>query len=157
MGITGRGPDLGMLTGQLMRAIQEELFHTLAEQGHPDVSPRHGTVLAFLDPGGTRATDLSAWSGQHKQIVGTITDELARLGYVTRQPDPADRRAKLIVPTDRALDEVAKARAILAAIEDRYEQALGADRYTAFKDTLQQITRHQRAWNEAATAARPAT
>ena len=28
---------------------------------------------------------------------------------------------------------------------------------TAFKDTLQQITRHQRAWNETATAARPAT
>ncbi|MFC7645683.1 MarR family transcriptional regulator [Streptosporangium lutulentum] len=94
MGITGKGPDLGMLTGQLMRAIQEELFHTLAEQGHPDVSPRHGTVLAFLDPGGTRATDLSARSGQHKQIVGTITDELARLGYVTRaRPRRPSRQA----------------------------------------------------------------
>jgi DNA-binding MarR family transcriptional regulator len=151
MGVIDEGPDLGMLTGQLMRAIQEELFRTLAEQGHPEVSPRHGAVLAFLDPGGVRATDLSARSGQHKQIVGTITDELTRLGYVTRRPDPADRRAKLIVPTDRALDEIAKARAIIAAVEQRYAEALGADRYAAFKATLQQLTRHQRARNKTAT------
>ncbi|MEU6429736.1 MarR family transcriptional regulator [Microbispora sp. NPDC046973] len=144
-----RVPDIGMLAGQLMRALQEELFETLAEQGHPDVRPRHGTVLAFLDPEGVRATDLAARSGQHKQIIGTILDELVRLGYVTREPDPADRRAKLIVPTERGIDEITKARAILAAIEERHEQALGAERYAGFKEMLQQVTRDQRAWRQA--------
>ncbi|MFF4129684.1 MarR family winged helix-turn-helix transcriptional regulator [Microbispora rosea] len=143
-----RVPDLGMLAGQLMRALQEELFETLAEQGHPDVSPRHGTVLAFLDPKGVRATDLAARSGQHKQIVGTILDELVRLGYVTREPDPADRRAKLIVPTERGIDEITKARAILAAIEERHERTLGAGRYAGFREMLQQVTRDQRAWRQ---------
>ncbi|MFI7042474.1 MarR family winged helix-turn-helix transcriptional regulator [Microbispora rosea] len=144
-----RVPDLGMLAGQLMRALQEELFETLAEQGHPDVSPRYGTVLAFLDPKGVRATDLAARSGQHKQIVGTILDELVRLGYVTREPDPADRRAKLIVPTERGIDEITKARAILAAIEERHERTLGAGRYAGFREMLQQVTRDQRAWRQA--------
>ncbi|WP_196453049.1 MarR family winged helix-turn-helix transcriptional regulator [Planomonospora sp. ID82291] len=139
-------PDLGMLTGRLMRAIQEELFSTLAEQGHPDVRPRHGSVLAHLDPRGTRATDLAERSGQHKQIVGTIVDELVALGYVRREPDPADRRAKLVVFTDRGRDEVAKARAILAAIEQRHERALGADAYTTFKEMFQQVTDRQSAW-----------
>jgi DNA-binding MarR family transcriptional regulator len=141
-------PDLGMLTAQLMRAVQDELFQSLAEQGHPDVRPRHGTVLAFLDKDGARATELAARSGQHKQIVGTIVDELTALGYVRREPDPRDRRAKLVVPTERGLDEVAKARAILAGIEHRHRDALGPDAYAAFKDTFQRITAAQRAWRE---------
>lgn len=140
-------PDLGMLAGQLMRALQEELFHRLAQEGHPDVRPRHGTVLAFLEPAGVRATELSARSGQHKQIVGTIVDELVHLGYVRREPDPADRRAKRVVPTERGLDEIAKARAILAGIEDRHRRALGNERYTVFKDAFHEIARSQRAWD----------
>jgi DNA-binding MarR family transcriptional regulator len=142
-------PDLGMLTGQFMRAVQEELFATLAEQGHPHVRPRHGTVLAFLDRDGTRATDLSQRSGQHKQIIGTIVDELVTLGYVSRQPDPRDRRAKLVVPTTQGLDEIAKARAILAAIERRHERALGPETYATFKSALQRITTFQRQWQRA--------
>lgn len=139
-------PDLGTLTGQLMRAVQDELFATLAEQGHPEVRPRHGSVLAFLDRDGTRATELSQRSGQHKQIIGTIVDELVQLGYVSREPDPRDRRAKLVAPTTHGLDEIAKARAILAAIERRHQQALGAEAYVDFKAALQRVTSLQRRW-----------
>lgn len=138
------GPDLGVLAGRLARALQEELFRRLAEQGHPGVRPRHGTVLAFLEPEGVRATELSARSGQHKQIVGTIVDELVELGYVRREPDPGDRRAKRVVPTARGLDEIAKARAILASIEDRHRRALGDERFTVFRDALAEIARSQR-------------
>lgn len=147
MDAEGRGPDLGMLAARLLRALQDELFRRLAEQGHPDVRPRHGTVLAFLDSAGLRATELAARSGQHKQIVGTIVDELVALGYVRREPDPADRRAKRVVPTEHGLDEIAKARAILAAIERRHRESLGEERFAVFKDAFQEIARSQRAWN----------
>ena len=143
-----RAPDLGMLAGRLMRVLQDELFQRLAEQGHPDVRPRHGTVLAFLDAEGMRATELSARSGQHKQIVGTIVDELTALGYVRREPDPADRRAKRIVPTEHGLDEIAKARAILADIEDRHRRALGDAAFTPYKHAFQRIVRDQSDWRE---------
>ncbi|MFC9970508.1 MarR family winged helix-turn-helix transcriptional regulator [Spirillospora sp. NPDC127200] len=142
-------PDLGMLTGRLMRAIQDELFATLAERGHPEVRPRHGIVLAYLNPRGVRATDLAERSGQHKQLIGTIVDELDRLGYVRREPDPGDRRAKLVVPTERGQDEIATARAILAAIELRHERALGAETYAVFKDALARISEDQRRWRTA--------
>ncbi|MFD0784557.1 MarR family winged helix-turn-helix transcriptional regulator [Micromonospora azadirachtae] len=144
-----RVADLGMLTGQLMRAIQEELFEKLAEQGHPTVRPRHGSVLAFLGPEGARATDISARSGQHKQVVGTIVDELVGLGYVTREPDPDDRRAKRVVPTELGLDEITKARATLTAIEHRHAKDLGVRSFAAFKATLQEITRNQLNWRRA--------
>jgi DNA-binding MarR family transcriptional regulator len=95
-----------------------------------------------------RATDLSARSGQHKQIIGTIVDELVSLGYVRREPDPADRRAKRIVPTGHGLDEIAKARAILAAIEERLEHALGEQRFASFREVFQEATHLQRGWRQ---------
>uniref|UniRef100_UPI003F4932F3 MarR family winged helix-turn-helix transcriptional regulator n=1 Tax=Microtetraspora malaysiensis TaxID=161358 RepID=UPI003F4932F3 len=143
-----REPDLGILIGRLGRALQEELFARLAEQGHERVRPRHGTVLAVLPQEGARATELALLSGQHKQIVGVIVDELERLGYVARVPDPGDRRAKLVVPTPAGLDEILKARAILADIEERHRQELGQDAYRAFKTALHQVTGAQCAWDE---------
>ncbi|GII03324.1 MarR family winged helix-turn-helix transcriptional regulator [Planobispora takensis] len=148
-------PDLGMLVGQLMFSVQQELFETLARQGHPHVRPRHGTVLAYLAPEGVRATELSRRSGQHKQIIGNIVDELVELGYVRREPDPRDRRAKLIVPTEHGIDEIAKAHAILAAIERRHRRALGEDAYAAFKNAFQEVTRLQRAWRRSTGEASP--
>jgi DNA-binding MarR family transcriptional regulator len=51
--------------------------------------------------------DVARESGQHKQVVGTLVDELERLGYVRREPDPNDRPAKLIVPTELGLRQMA--------------------------------------------------
>ncbi|MFI7454571.1 MarR family winged helix-turn-helix transcriptional regulator [Nonomuraea sp. NPDC049714] len=126
-------PDLGVLSGRTLFGLQKELFATLAEQGHPELRPRHGAVLAYLDEQGSRATDLAAQSGQHKQVIGTLVDELVALGYVERQPDPADRRAKLVVPTAKGLDEMARSDAIVAAIEERHARAVGEEAYAEFK------------------------
>ena len=72
-----------------------------------------------------RATELSRLSGQHKQVIGTVVDELEVLGYVVRHPDPADRRAKLICPTERGLDEMRVSDEIMAAIQARHARRLG--------------------------------
>ncbi|MFD8492713.1 MarR family winged helix-turn-helix transcriptional regulator [Amycolatopsis sp. NPDC059657] len=137
-------PDLGVLSGRLLFAVQRELFATLAERGFDDLKPRHGAVLAYLDPEGVRATDLSRLSGQHKQIVGTLIDELEALGYVERTPDPSDRRAKLICPTERGLAQMRTADAIMSVIQARHAQRLGDEEYTRFKRMLADITEHQR-------------
>jgi DNA-binding MarR family transcriptional regulator len=137
-------PDLGVLSGRLLFAVQRELFTTLAKQGFGDLKHRHGAVLAYLDPGGVRATELSRLSGQHKQIIGTLIDELDSLGYVERRPDPSDRRAKLICPTERGLAQMRAADAIMAAIQDRHAERLGRENYDQFKRMLTDVTEHQR-------------
>ncbi|MGW5262579.1 hypothetical protein ACWEQG_16515 [Microbispora sp. NPDC004025] len=47
------------------------------------------------------------------------------------------------------MDEVTRARTILAAIEERDERALGTERYAGFLEMLWQVTRDQRAWRQA--------
>ncbi|MEV6932510.1 MarR family winged helix-turn-helix transcriptional regulator [Dactylosporangium sp. NPDC051485] len=137
-------PDLGVLSAQVLFALQKELFRRLAEQGHPGLRPRHGAVLAYLDPEGTRATDLAFQSGQHKQVIGTLVDELEGLGYVERRPDPQDRRAKLIVPTELGLDQMRRSDEILGDIERGHAEAVGEEAYAAFKDVLRRVASRQR-------------
>jgi DNA-binding MarR family transcriptional regulator len=133
-------PDLAALSARLLFALQRELFDTLAERGFADLTPRHGAVLAYLDPAGVRASELAQLSGLHKQVIGTIVDELEALGYVERQPDPADRRAKLVVPTDRGLAEQRAADRIIAVIERRHAKALTEERYRELKESLRLMT-----------------
>ncbi|KHD79159.1 MarR family winged helix-turn-helix transcriptional regulator [Actinoplanes utahensis] len=137
-------PDLGVLASRLLFGVQSELFATLAQQGHAGLRPQHGAVLAHLDAEGSRATDLARHSGQHKQVVGKLVDELEQLGYVERRPDPTDRRAKLIVPTARGLDQMERSDAIVAGIEERAASAVGAEAYATFKDLLRRVSAHQR-------------
>jgi DNA-binding MarR family transcriptional regulator len=129
-------PDLGVLANRLLSSLQDELFAGLAEGGYDDLHPRHEAVLAYLDEDGVRATDLARLSGRHKQIVGRMIDELESLGYVERRPDPEDRRAKLIFPTERGLEQLRLGDQIVADIEARHADALGRRTYAQFRDIL---------------------
>jgi DNA-binding MarR family transcriptional regulator len=129
-------PDLAILSARFLWAYQRELFEKLAEQGHPEVRPRHGPVLAFLDRDGTRAVDLARISGRPKQLITSLVDELVELGYVERQPDPADGRAKLVVPTEHGLDEMKRSDAIIRAIEKRVAREIGDDALAGAKEAL---------------------
>nr|CEL21387.1 Transcriptional regulator, MarR family [Kibdelosporangium sp. MJ126-NF4]CTQ96046.1 Transcriptional regulator, MarR family [Kibdelosporangium sp. MJ126-NF4] len=137
-------PDLGVLSGRLLFAVQNELFTALAAKGFDDLQPRHGAVLAYLDAEGVRATDLARLSGQHKQVIGTLVDELERLGYVARHPDPADRRAKLVCPTGRGIDQMKAAEKIMSALQERHARRLGREAFAQFKAAFMDVVEHQR-------------
>jgi DNA-binding MarR family transcriptional regulator len=132
-------PGLGMLAAQLLFAVQDELYRRLEAAGYRDLRPRHGIVIAYLDDHGSRATELAALSGRHKQLVGRTVDELEALGYVTRSPDPSDRRAKLVVPTERGRAVMRLSDQIMADIGRRGAQAVGVDAYAQFRTTLQRL------------------
>jgi DNA-binding MarR family transcriptional regulator len=132
-------PGLGMLAAQLLFAVQDELYRRLAAAGYRDLRPRHGIVIAYLDHQGSRATELAALSGRHKQLIGRTVDELEALGYVTRIPDPTDRRAKLVVPTPRGRAVMGLSDQIMAGLGARAAEAVGADAYAQFRRTLQRL------------------
>jgi DNA-binding MarR family transcriptional regulator len=134
-----RDPDLGVLAAQLLFGLQEELFARMRELGFDDVSPRHGAVLAYLDEAGTRPGELARLSGRRKQTIGATLDELERLGYLRRDADPTDRRARLIVPTERGLAFMTASDQVVAEIERRHVRELGLDAYVRVKDGLRAI------------------
>ncbi|HEX4815733.1 MAG TPA: MarR family winged helix-turn-helix transcriptional regulator [Nonomuraea sp.] len=144
----GRGDaGLGMLVARLMFAVQDELYQRLAAAGYDDLRPNHGVVMAYLDHSGTRATDLATRSGRQKQLIGRVVDELEVLGYVERCPDPADRRAKLVVPTERGRAAMNLSDKIMKDLEGRESRAIGPATYEEFRQVLgrliESIHRHR--------------
>jgi DNA-binding MarR family transcriptional regulator len=144
-------PDLGVLASRLLFSLQDELFERLADAGYGDLHPRHGAVLAYLDEDGIRATELAKLSGRHKQIIGRLIDELEDLGYVERRPDPADRRAKLVFPTARGLDQVRLGDEVVADIEARHAGEVGAKTYAQFRDVLRGVVARRTHFKEVTT------
>jgi len=132
------------MASRLADSTREELFDELRDRGHTELRLRHGSILAFLDPSGVRATELARLAGIHKQVAGRLIDELEAAGSLVRRPDPADRRAKLVVPTKKGLAQIRDADEIVAAIEARHAAAVGTRNYAAFREAMGDVIRNSR-------------
>src|SRR5918997_1094161 len=102
---------LPALLTEVKNAAIRKLLARMAEAGYPDIREGYGCVFGFIDmEHGSRLTELAERSGLTKQAIGEAVTELERLGYLTRVPDPEDRRAKIITLTERGLDACLKGR-----------------------------------------------
>jgi DNA-binding MarR family transcriptional regulator len=111
----------------------------LEESGIDDVRPTHGCVFRFLHGDGMRLTELATLAGLTKQSVGEIVDDLARLGYLERYPDPTDKRAKLLRLTDKGLKAQGIGFALFQQLEADWAEAFGAERIDALRSLLEEI------------------
>jgi DNA-binding MarR family transcriptional regulator len=120
------------------RALERRIQAGVNAAGHP-VRPAHGAVFVNIDSEGTRLTDLAERAMMTPQAMGELVDDLARGGYVERIPDPSDRRAKLIVLTDRGFDAVETAFATIRGIEAALEAALGRTALLRLRAALRKV------------------
>lgn len=130
---------LGALLRIPFQAINSRIVAALSNAGHPDLRPSHFSVFQHLDAQGARVTTLAERAQMTKQAMGELVTDLERRGYVARIPDPSDRRAKLIVRTDRGWDVETIARATVRAVEAEWEAEVGSSRMRQFRQTLEQI------------------
>ena len=146
-------PLPALLTSVKLAAI-ERLRGQIAEAGHPEIREGHGCVFGFIDiEHGSRLTELAANAGFTKQAVGEAVSELERLGYVAREPDPRDRRAKIIKLTDRGMDAVIKGRRIFAEIEREWAEQIGPELMASFREAATRIAALEGAPTESAAGA----
>jgi DNA-binding MarR family transcriptional regulator len=135
--------DIGDLLGEVRDALVEDVQRRLAAAGYTDVRASHDCVFRHLTPEGTRLRDLADSSKLTPPAIGVHVDELERLGYVERVPDPADRRAKLIRPTDRGAAFMRAAYGALAEIETEWSAIVGAEALIRLRDALRQVRKLQ--------------
>jgi len=115
----------------------EELHRRLAERGYADIRHAHGCVFRWVEPEGTRLTELAELAGHSKQAVGEFVCDLEARGYVERVPDPADGRAKIIRLTERGAEAKATALEIFAEIEAEWAERIGPERVEALREALE--------------------
>jgi len=132
-------PLPALLTEVKLAAIRK-LLGRLAEAGHPDIREGYGCVFGFIDlEHGSRLTELAERAGLTKQAIGEAVTELERLGYVVREPDPLDRRAKIIKLTERGLDGCIKGRRLFGEIEQEWAEEIGPELVAAMREAATKI------------------
>jgi DNA-binding MarR family transcriptional regulator len=117
----------------------DELFVRLAAEGFDDLTPSHSPVFQHIEQGGTRIGVLAERARMTTQSMGYLVDALETRGYFERKPDPSDRRASLVVITDRGREEIRVARRLIAGIEREWEERIGADRMALLREALKAL------------------
>ena len=129
--------NLGQLLLRAFRWFDESLLSVLHAAGWPELTRAHSLVFAHLDTGGTRTAELARRAGISRQAVHQTVQELQRLGLVSLIPDPTNRSAKLVVPTDRGRASIRVAKATLADLEGELAQRLGRQQIQALRQALE--------------------
>lgn len=104
--------------------IGAAVARALAARGFEDLRPALLAIAAHARGEGSRVTELAARAQVTKPTVVAAVDELVRLGYAERTPDPSDGRAKLVRPTARGREAERVAREAIAEVRDAWAAAL---------------------------------
>ena len=138
---TARLP-IGQLLLHHLRVFRDQLLaagEPIAQDAGIRLRLSHLHVFGNIKAEGTRLTDLAAWAGMARPSMSELVDELEADGLLERRPDPSDGRAKLVVLTPAGWDAIHTGRAIIAGIEADYARRIGADRFEAMCQALQDL------------------
>jgi DNA-binding MarR family transcriptional regulator len=119
------GLNLGLLCYIAQRAMETRVVEALKAAGYGDFTIAQGRLFARLGPDGTRVTDLAEQAQVTKQTAGFLVDQLEKSGYVYREPDPTDARARLVRIAPRGFAAVAVARRAEREVEAEWTAYLG--------------------------------
>lgn len=134
-----RPRNLAVALREAFTALNDLVIPYLVQQGFGDLRPAHAAVFQYLDDTGTTVSTLADRAQMTKQAMAELVSHLEQTGYVVRTPDPTDRRAKLVSPTDRGHRVIRAAQALVPVLEGRAAAALGEDRLRQLRADLQTI------------------
>jgi DNA-binding MarR family transcriptional regulator len=122
------------------RALQSDMVREANRRGYPEIKQAYNWVFATLDANGSRAIDMAAQAGITRQSMGEVIREMVDLGFVEMQPDPSDRRAKLVTWTRKGLDAGQQGYEHILEVEERFAQEFGDAEYEQARAILARIT-----------------
>ena len=96
-------------------------------------------IFGNIRMGGIRLTELADRAQLSLAATSELVNDLEKMGYVERRPDPDDGRAKLIDLTKRGRDAMAAAGYRVVDIERRWSKLVGAKDFARMCQTMQRL------------------
>jgi DNA-binding MarR family transcriptional regulator len=124
---------------RLWTLFGESYEQGMAETRYSDQRVSSGQVFGYIEDAGLTVTELARRAGMSKQSMAELVDRLHASGYLRRVPDPHDRRAKLIMTTDKGERQIETSRAVVRTIEAEWARGLGKKRFQQLKAMLQEL------------------
>jgi DNA-binding MarR family transcriptional regulator len=131
--------NFGVLLFIPYRHMENRIMQAVRDAGFDDLTLAQARVFQRIAPVGTRLTDLAEQAQMTKQSVAGLVDELERMRYVRRVPDPDDRRARLIQIDKRGRQAAKAAQAAHVQIQAEWRSHLGTRRFTQLREMLEDL------------------
>jgi MarR family transcriptional regulator, transcriptional regulator for hemolysin len=140
-------------TARLMRAE----FDNLIAAENIGVTPGEARTLAHSARAGTvRQAVLAERMGVEAMTLSTYLDRLEALGLIARDPDPTDRRAKLVRATEAAGAILARIRRVGERLREDAAESIDPEDWARFLETLKRLRTNLCDRRQDAAKARPA-
>jgi DNA-binding MarR family transcriptional regulator len=142
----GSAPDmepqlpLGALLWRASVAHVDRMLAELAALGYADLARAHMKIFPVLEAAGTRITAMAVRLQVSKQAVAKLIDDLERRGYLYRDADARDGRARLVKLTPRGASLLRDAVAVRRRIEEKILAELPPSERDAIHSTLRTLT-----------------
>jgi DNA-binding MarR family transcriptional regulator len=134
-----REPMIGALLHAAWAEARARISAGLVEAGFTDLLPAYLMVLQYPGPDGEHPSALARRAGMSKQAMNKLLSSLEQLGYIEREQDERDGRARIVRVTERGALAIATIHTIVAEIERDWAAALGAARFAEFKSVLETL------------------
>jgi DNA-binding MarR family transcriptional regulator len=134
-GVNDGPPHVVALMDRAWRRVRVDL-DAIAREVAPDLRPSHVRILCTTPVAGMRMRDLAARLGITAQSLGEFVEVLADAGHLEVVVDPADRRARLVRPTQAGAATAATINAGIVRLEDGWRQQYGAARWNLLRSFL---------------------
>lgn len=124
-----------------MRAFywaDEGLQNSLKQKGWPTITRAQSLVFVNIGEGVTRPSDIASRVGVTRQAIHQTINELVEMGFLKLEPDPRDRRAKVVVFTETGAKIGGDAVDALQQIEQSLSSRIGGERVLALREALTQ-------------------
>ena len=138
-------PLIGLLLRLLYQQYSQDIEASLREAGFGDLRPPHSNVFPFVPAEGITVSELAELARVRKQSLAEPVDQLERMGYVERRPDPRDRRARLVFLTERGASVKPVTHATAARVEQRWAELTSQEELEALRAALLRLLTELRA------------
>jgi DNA-binding MarR family transcriptional regulator len=129
-------PLIGLLLRLLYQHHAQDVDVALREAGFGDLRPAHANVFPFLTPDGISVSELATLARVRKQTMAEAVEQLERMGYVERRPNPRDGRSRLVFPTERGAAVKPVTHATAARVEQRWAELTSPAELEALRAAL---------------------
>jgi DNA-binding MarR family transcriptional regulator len=138
-------PLIGLLLRLVYQHYAQDIDAALREAGFGDIRPPHANVFPFVPAQGITVSELAQLARVRKQTMAQAVDQLERMGYVERRPNPGDRRSRLVFLTERGEAVRPVTHATAARVEERWAELTSPEELEALRASLLRLLTQLRA------------
>src|SRR5580698_9109021 len=119
--------------------VREEIYAGLVASGYEHLNRAHVTVFRYPTPDGMRPSQLAERLQITKQSVNDLLRELEDMGYLTREAESTDKRARIVrlTPAGRLLEQAHRRELRMA--EERIAKTIGEERFAELRRTMEEL------------------